>query len=59
MRSKDRRLDVCQIASTFGGGGHPLAAGIRMSGPLDEAKTLVLAEIHRRIQASEIESNHL
>jgi len=49
MRSKDRRLDVCQIATEFGGGGHTLAAGIRMAGPLEEAKQLVLAAIHRRI----------
>ena len=52
MRSKDRRLDVCQIASEFGGGGHSLAAGIRMAGPLDEAKALVLAAIRRRIEAA-------
>ena len=50
MRSKDRKLDVCKIATEFGGGGHALAAGIRMKGPLEEAKPLVLAAIHRRIQ---------
>jgi bifunctional oligoribonuclease and PAP phosphatase NrnA len=58
MRSKDRRLDVCQIAAEFGGGGHSLAAGIRMSGPLDEAKALVMAEIQKRITAAAIEYNH-
>ena len=52
MRSKDRRLDVCQIAAEFGGGGHSLAAGIRMAGPLDEAKALVLGAIRRRIDAA-------
>lgn len=52
MRSKDRRLDVCQIASEFGGGGHALAAGIRMKGPLEEAKALVLGAIHRRIETA-------
>lgn len=51
MRSKDRRLDVCQIALEFGGGGHALAAGIRMKGPLEDAKALVLTAIHRRIAA--------
>lgn len=49
MRSKDRRLDVCQIALEFGGGGHALAAGIRMKGPMEEAKELVLGAIRRRI----------
>ena len=52
MRSKDRRLDVCQIAMEFGGGGHALAAGIRMKGPLEEAKRLVLGAIRRRIEAA-------
>jgi phosphoesterase RecJ-like protein len=52
MRSKDRRLDVCQIASEFGGGGHALAAGIRMKGPLEEAKPLVLGAIRSRIDAA-------
>lgn len=52
MRSKDRRLDVCQIALEFGGGGHSLAAGIRMAGPLNEAKALVLAAIQQRIAAN-------
>ena len=49
MRSKDKRLDVCQIATRFGGGGHPLAAGIRMKGPLEEAKALVLSAIREKV----------
>ncbi|MEO5713271.1 MAG: bifunctional oligoribonuclease/PAP phosphatase NrnA [Luteolibacter sp.] len=52
MRSKDRRFNVCEIAAEFGGGGHALAAGIRMKGPLEEAKALVLAAIRRRIEAA-------
>ena len=54
MRSKDRRYNVCEIAMEFGGGGHALAAGIRMKGPLEEAKRLVLGAIHRRIAAAAI-----
>ncbi|MCX6874452.1 MAG: bifunctional oligoribonuclease/PAP phosphatase NrnA [Verrucomicrobia bacterium] len=50
MRSKDRRYDVCRIAAEFGGGGHSLAAGIRMHEPLDEAKTRVLEAIRHRIR---------
>ncbi|MES2995577.1 MAG: bifunctional oligoribonuclease/PAP phosphatase NrnA [Verrucomicrobiota bacterium] len=49
MRSKDRELDVCKIALEFGGGGHALAAGIRMKGPLEDAKIKVMAAIRRRI----------
>ncbi len=52
MRSKDRRFNVCEIAMAFGGGGHALAAGIRMSGPLEEAKQLVLDAVRNRISAS-------
>jgi phosphoesterase RecJ-like protein len=32
LRSKDARVDVNRIASQFGGGGHPAAAGARISG---------------------------
>lgn len=35
-RSKDPRVDVCAVCSTFGGGGHPLAAGARVAGSLSE-----------------------
>lgn len=45
MRSKDRSVNVCEIASQFGGGGHALAAGIRMSGPISTAKEKVLSAI--------------
>lgn len=47
MRSKDPRLDVCRVALEFGGGGHALAAGIRMPGPIEEAKGRVLESIDR------------
>jgi phosphoesterase RecJ-like protein len=56
MRSKDRELDVCKIASAFGGGGHALAAGIRMKGPLDEAKALVLTAIRERVEETRKQS---
>ncbi len=52
MRSKDRRIDVCQVAMEFGGGGHALAAGIRMAGPLEDAKPRVLAALTRQIEAT-------
>jgi phosphoesterase RecJ-like protein len=45
MRSKDKGVNVCEVASKFGGGGHALAAGIRMPGPLEEARAQVLAEL--------------
>ncbi|MEO7167637.1 MAG: bifunctional oligoribonuclease/PAP phosphatase NrnA [Chthoniobacterales bacterium] len=44
MRSKDARADVCAICMSFKGGGHKLAAGARLSGPLDHAAEQVIAE---------------
>jgi phosphoesterase RecJ-like protein len=35
-------LDVARIASELGGGGHPAAAGVEVSGSLDEVKELIL-----------------
>lgn len=49
MRSKDKGLNVCDVAAVFGGGGHALAAGIRMSGPMAAAKAKVLAEIEKAL----------
>jgi phosphoesterase RecJ-like protein len=45
MRSKDRRINASDICGAFGGGGHALAAGIRMAGPIREAREKVLTEI--------------
>ncbi|MCW1916226.1 bifunctional oligoribonuclease/PAP phosphatase NrnA [Luteolibacter sp. GHJ8] len=45
MRSKDPRIDASDVCGQFGGGGHALAAGIRMAGPLAEAKQQVLAAV--------------
>ena len=47
MRSKDRRVNVSEICGAFGGGGHALAAGIRMPAPLEDAREKVLAEVER------------
>ena len=45
MRSKDARYNVSQICSQFGGGGHVMAAGARIPGPLAVAETKVLEAI--------------
>jgi len=45
MRSKDPRVDASEICGQFGGGGHALAAGIRMRGPISEAKQRVLEAV--------------
>jgi phosphoesterase RecJ-like protein len=45
MRSKDPALDVCRICGLFGGGGHAMAAGARLAGPLETAEERVLEAI--------------
>jgi phosphoesterase RecJ-like protein len=50
MRSKDPRVDVCHVCSVFGGGGHAMAAGIRMAGPLAEARAKVLAAVEEELK---------
>ncbi len=49
LRSKDPRADVCKVAQLFGGGGHTLAAGIRMNGPLATAQQQVLQAIDEQL----------
>ncbi|MCX5637189.1 MAG: bifunctional oligoribonuclease/PAP phosphatase NrnA [Planctomycetota bacterium] len=47
-------IDVSKIASKFGGGGHPAAAGTYLPGPLENAKQLILTEVteqFRRLDA--------
>lgn len=45
MRSKSAEADVCAICQQFGGGGHKLAAGARVRGPLPEVETRVIEAI--------------
>ncbi|HVF72640.1 MAG TPA: bifunctional oligoribonuclease/PAP phosphatase NrnA [Chthoniobacterales bacterium] len=45
MRSKSDAADVCAICEKFGGGGHKLAAGARVRGPLKEVEERVMKEI--------------
>ncbi len=49
LRSKDPRADVCKVAMQFGGGGHTLAAGIRMKGPLADAQAKILQAIDEQL----------
>jgi phosphoesterase RecJ-like protein len=46
MRSRGF-LDVSKIASKFGGGGHTMAAGTFMPGPLENAKQLIFTEMKK------------
>lgn len=40
-------IDVRQIAAKFGGGGHKVAAGVNLKGPLETAKKMILEEIEK------------
>jgi phosphoesterase RecJ-like protein len=51
LRSKDARVDVCAICAEFGGGGHTLASGARVSGSLADVQERVLAAIERHMSA--------
>jgi phosphoesterase RecJ-like protein len=48
LRSKNS-IDVCEIASSFGGGGHRNASGCTVAGPLEKAKDLLLSRIAARM----------
>lgn len=43
-------VNVLEIARKFGGGGHIMAAGVHLQGPLEHAKQLVKAEIEKQLQ---------
>ena len=47
LRSKGT-VDVAKIASAFGGGGHTSAAGVTLSGTLEEAKKLIFDAVSRQ-----------
>ncbi|MGB2866287.1 MAG: bifunctional oligoribonuclease/PAP phosphatase NrnA [Sedimentisphaerales bacterium] len=42
-------LDVSKIAAQFGGGGHTMAAGTFLPGPLENAKQLILTEMEKHL----------
>ena len=50
LRSKDPKIDVSKICETFGGGGHKLAAGARIKGPLTEIEARVLTAIESEFE---------
>ncbi|MFN0127745.1 MAG: DHH family phosphoesterase [Verrucomicrobiales bacterium] len=52
LRSKDVRFDASALCAQFGGGGHKMAAGARMRGPIGEARSRVLISIHEALNAA-------
>jgi bifunctional oligoribonuclease and PAP phosphatase NrnA len=48
-RSKDPRMDVSRVCQQFGGGGHRMAAGARMAGPVPAAEDRFLEALKNEI----------
>jgi phosphoesterase RecJ-like protein len=49
-RSKDSRLDVSVVCAQFGGGGHRMASGARLKGPIDEAAEKFLQALEHEVR---------
>ncbi|MEM6910083.1 MAG: DHH family phosphoesterase [Verrucomicrobiota bacterium] len=54
-RSKSPRVDVCALCHQFGGGGHALAAGARLPGPLETAREAFLNATENVIHAAHLD----
>ena len=52
LRSKDPQIDVCKVCAEYGGGGHKLAAGARISGSLADVQERVLQTINNAFSES-------
>ncbi|GAG80427.1 unnamed protein product, partial [marine sediment metagenome] len=46
-------IDVRKIAQKFGGGGHKMAAGAHLPGPLEKAKELIKTEVKKQFEQLE------
>lgn len=52
-RSKSEDADVGKICAQFGGGGHKLAAGTRMKGPIDDAAQRFLKAVKETLDGTD------
>jgi len=43
-------VDVREIAAKFGGGGHTMAAGVHLSGPLKNAKQIIYEQVAEKFK---------
>ncbi|MCK5173146.1 MAG: bifunctional oligoribonuclease/PAP phosphatase NrnA, partial [Planctomycetes bacterium] len=48
LRSKGK-VDVRRIAQEYGGGGHMMASGVNLEGPLEKAKQTVIQEVAKQL----------
>ena len=49
-RSKDERVNVANVCALFGGGGHRLAAGATLPGPIEAAADRYLTELENEVR---------
>jgi phosphoesterase RecJ-like protein len=49
-RSKDSRVNVSDICAQFGGGGHKMAAGARLKGPIHVAAETFLSALEHEVR---------
>jgi bifunctional oligoribonuclease and PAP phosphatase NrnA len=49
-RSQDPAVDVAKVCAHFGGGGHRLAAGATLPGPLNEAAAAYLSQLQNELR---------
>jgi phosphoesterase RecJ-like protein len=55
LRSKEpRRLNMNRVASRFGGGGHPAAAGAEVEGSLGHVRPLIVKAVEEELRRSRI-----
>ena len=52
-RSKSDEINVGEVCAVFGGGGHRLAAGARMRGPIDDAAERFMNEVEKRLDGND------
>lgn len=49
LRSKDERVNVCEVAARFSGGGHRMAAGARTQGDLSDVRSAVVRALEEAL----------
>ena len=50
LRSKTPEISVAELASRFGGGGHSMAAGVRIRGPIEEVRLTILKAMREEVE---------
>ncbi len=49
LRSKNEAISVAKIAARFGGGGHAMAAGVRIRGQMEEVRRMIVDAVQEEV----------